>query len=68
MPEAELAHPAGPADLFRAFNRLALQGFGGVLPVAQRNPPPSNKMDPVGPKLSIVLNSMSPLVMVVSPA
>jgi hypothetical protein len=23
-------------ELFRAFNRLALQGFGGVLPVAQR--------------------------------
>ncbi len=36
MPEAPLARPAGPADLFRAFNRLALQGFGGVLPVAQR--------------------------------
>ncbi len=28
--------PASPADLFRAFSRLALQGFGGVLPVAQR--------------------------------
>ena len=28
--------PRSPADLFRAFNRLALQGFGGVLPVAQR--------------------------------
>jgi chromate transporter len=28
--------PHSPADLFRAFNRLALQGFGGVLPVAQR--------------------------------
>jgi chromate transporter len=28
--------PTGPADLFRAFNRLALQGFGGVLPIAQR--------------------------------
>lgn len=36
MTEAELARPAGPAELFRAFNRLALQGFGGVLPVAQR--------------------------------
>lgn len=36
MPEAELARPAGPAELFRAFNRLAMQGFGGVLPVAQR--------------------------------
>ncbi len=28
--------PRSPADLFWAFNRLALQGFGGVLPVAQR--------------------------------
>lgn len=31
-----LQQPASPAELFRAFNRLALQGFGGVLPVAQR--------------------------------
>ena len=38
------AHPQSPAsavpksatELFFAFNRLALQGFGGVLPVAQR--------------------------------
>jgi chromate transporter len=30
------AAPRSPADLFWAFNRLALQGFGGVLPVAQR--------------------------------
>jgi chromate transporter len=39
MPEAEgstTAAPQSPADLFWAFNRLALQGFGGVLPVAQR--------------------------------
>jgi chromate transporter len=28
--------PGSPSDLFFAFNRLALQGFGGVLPVAQR--------------------------------
>ncbi len=28
--------PTSPAALFRAFNALALQGFGGVLPVAQR--------------------------------
>ena len=28
--------PASPAELFRVFSRLALQGFGGVLPVAQR--------------------------------
>jgi chromate transporter len=30
------ARPASPGDVFRAFNRLALQGFGGVLPIAQR--------------------------------
>lgn len=28
--------PASPGELFVAFNALALQGFGGVLPVAQR--------------------------------
>jgi chromate transporter len=28
--------PQSPGDLFRVFTRLALQGFGGVLPVAQR--------------------------------
>ena len=28
--------PASPREIFFAFNRLALQGFGGVLPVAQR--------------------------------
>lgn len=28
--------PASPAELFRAFNRMALQGFGGVIAVAQR--------------------------------
>jgi chromate transporter len=28
--------PASLRELFLAFNRLALQGFGGVLPVAQR--------------------------------
>ncbi len=28
--------PASCADLFRVFNRLALQGFGGVLPIAHR--------------------------------
>ena len=31
-----LRTPASPLELFRVFNRLALQGFGGVLPVAQR--------------------------------
>jgi chromate transporter len=30
------AQPASAGALFLAFNRLALQGFGGVLPVAQR--------------------------------
>jgi chromate transporter len=30
------AGPASPLALALAFNRLALQGFGGVLPVAQR--------------------------------
>jgi chromate transporter len=33
---SEAAGPTSPAALFWAFNRLALQGFGGVLPVAQR--------------------------------
>ena len=28
--------PRSPSELFTAFTRLALQGFGGVLPVAQR--------------------------------
>ena len=41
MPEvddslAALRRPADCTELFRAFNRLALQGFGGVLPVAHR--------------------------------
>jgi len=35
-PDATLRHPAGCGELFRIFNRLALQGFGGVLPVAHR--------------------------------
>jgi chromate transporter len=33
---AELARPRSPADLFLSFTLLALQGFGGVLAVAQR--------------------------------
>jgi chromate transporter len=33
---APLAAPANLRELFLAFNRLSLQGFGGVLPVAQR--------------------------------
>jgi chromate transporter len=28
--------PASPGEIFRVFTRLALQGFGGVLPIAQR--------------------------------
>jgi chromate transporter len=32
----EQAGPRTPGDLYFAFNRLALQGFGGVLAVAQR--------------------------------
>jgi chromate transporter len=34
--EAAGAAPQSPGDLFRVFTRLALQGFGGVLPVTQR--------------------------------
>lgn len=30
------AAPASPGELFTVFTRLAMQGFGGVLPVAQR--------------------------------
>lgn len=33
---AALRHPASCTELFNAFTRLALQGFGGVLAVAQR--------------------------------
>jgi chromate transporter len=39
MPEAprqELAHPRSLRELFMAFSLLALQGFGGVLAVTQR--------------------------------
>jgi len=28
--------PQSPGEMFRVFNRLALQGFGGVLPIAHR--------------------------------
>jgi chromate transporter len=35
-PGEPLRAPASLRELFFAFNRLALQGFGGVLPVAQR--------------------------------
>ena len=34
-PRGALGGPASPAALYFAFNRLALQGFGGVLAVAQ---------------------------------
>ncbi len=33
---ASLERPSGPGALFVAFTLLALQGFGGVLPLAQR--------------------------------
>jgi chromate transporter len=39
MPSPEPEAPAGPrslSDLFFTFNRMALQGFGGVLAIAQR--------------------------------
>jgi len=35
MTESATSAPRSPAELFLAFNRLALQGFGGVLAVAQ---------------------------------
>ncbi len=34
--ESALNAPGSVRELFFAFNRLALQGFGGVLPIAQR--------------------------------
>ncbi len=34
--EVDLVRPASPSQLFSAFTWLALQGFGGVLAVAQR--------------------------------
>jgi chromate transporter len=36
LSEAPLREPASPGEMFTAFTVLALQGFGGVLPVAQR--------------------------------
>lgn len=35
-PQAKLCTPKSPAELFLTFTLLALQGFGGVLAVAQR--------------------------------
>jgi chromate transporter len=34
--EAVLLRPTSPGEIFMAFHWLAVQGFGGVLPVAQR--------------------------------
>ncbi|MEP7058775.1 MAG: chromate transporter, partial [Caldimonas sp.] len=34
--DAATAEPGSPGELFGTFNRMALQGFGGVLAVAQR--------------------------------
>jgi chromate transporter len=36
MSEFQIRHPSSTGELFSAFTRLALQGFGGVLAVAQR--------------------------------
>ncbi len=36
LENAAPARPASPTELFFAFNRLALQGFGGVLAIVQR--------------------------------
>ena len=35
-PDRPLRRPQSCTELFRVFNRLALQGFGGVLPIAHR--------------------------------
>jgi chromate transporter len=35
-PSAAAPRPASPGELFRVFSGLALRGFGGVLPFAQR--------------------------------
>ncbi|MET0383234.1 MAG: chromate transporter [Burkholderiaceae bacterium] len=36
LDEGSPRSPSSPGEMFRVFNRLALQGFGGVLPIAQR--------------------------------
>ncbi len=36
QPDSDLQHPRSPGDLFWSFSALALQGFGGVFAVAQR--------------------------------
>ena len=35
-PAAQPSQPRSPGELLRVFSALALQGFGGVLPIAQR--------------------------------
>jgi len=34
--DGPLRSPASPGEVFRVFNRMAMQGFGGVMAVAQR--------------------------------
>lgn len=34
--ESSLGRPGSPAELFLAFTKMALQGFGGVLPIVHR--------------------------------
>ena len=36
QPSPPAAHPQSPRDLFVSFTWLALQGFGGVLAIVQR--------------------------------
>ena len=36
LDDASPRSPASPGEIFRVFTRLAMQGFGGVLPIAQR--------------------------------
>ena len=36
LEDASPRTPKSPGEIFRVFTRLALQGFGGVLPIAQR--------------------------------
>jgi chromate transporter len=35
-PPSHNASPSSPAELFWALSKLALQGFGGIFPIAQR--------------------------------
>ena len=36
LDDASPRSPKSPGEIFRVFTRLAMQGFGGVLPIAQR--------------------------------